>query len=80
MRRTAVHAARTRCRLNHITFLQLQEQQALLLVQELPLKTAVRLAAEITGASRNVLYDTALAWKRSGASGEDEDEAGDAGS
>jgi 16S rRNA (cytidine1402-2'-O)-methyltransferase len=51
-----------------------------LLVQELPLKTAVRLAAEITGASRNVLYDTALAWKRSGASGEDEDEAGDAGS
>ena len=50
-----------------------------LLVQELPLKTAVRLAADITGASRNVLYDTALAWKRSGASGEDEDEAGDAG-
>src|SRR3989344_5825581 len=48
-----------------------------LLVQELPLKTAVRLAAEITGASRNVLYDTALAWKRSGA--DDEGEAGDAG-
>jgi len=38
-----------------------------LLVQELPLKTAVRLAAEITGASRNVLYDTALEWKREGA-------------
>lgn len=37
-----------------------------LLVQELPLKTAVRLAAEITGASRNALYDTALAWKRAG--------------
>lgn len=37
-----------------------------LLVQELPLKTAVRLAAEITGASRNVLYDTALEWKREG--------------
>ena len=37
-----------------------------LLVQELPLKTAVRLAAEITGAARNVLYDTALAWKRNG--------------
>jgi 16S rRNA (cytidine1402-2'-O)-methyltransferase len=35
-----------------------------LLLQELPLKTAVRLAAEITGAARNVLYDTALAWKR----------------
>ncbi len=48
-----------------------------LLVQELPLKTAVRLAAEITGASRNVLYDTALAWKRSGA--QDEDEAGETG-
>ena len=35
-----------------------------LLLAELPLKTAVRLAAEITGASRNVLYDTALAWKK----------------
>lgn len=35
-----------------------------LLLQELPLKTAVRIAAEITGASRNVLYDTALQWKR----------------
>ena len=41
-----------------------------LLVQELPLKTAVRLAAEITGASRNALYDTALAWKRSGTDAE----------
>ena len=38
-----------------------------LLLQELPLKTAVRLAAEVTGASRNVLYDTALGWKRDGA-------------
>lgn len=35
-----------------------------LLLQELPLKSAVRLAAEITGASRNALYDTALEWKR----------------
>ncbi|MDH4425303.1 MAG: 16S rRNA (cytidine(1402)-2'-O)-methyltransferase [Acidovorax sp.] len=43
-----------------------------LLVQELPLKTAVRLAAEITGAPRNQLYNTALAWKREGAEqGED---------
>ena len=38
-----------------------------LLLQELPLKTAVRLAADITGTSRNVLYDTALGWKRDGA-------------
>ncbi|MFN7155265.1 MAG: 16S rRNA (cytidine(1402)-2'-O)-methyltransferase [Acidovorax sp.] len=37
-----------------------------LLLQELPLKTAVRLAADISGASRNVLYDTALGWKRNG--------------
>ncbi|RQO81873.1 16S rRNA (cytidine(1402)-2'-O)-methyltransferase [Acidovorax sp. FJL06] len=37
-----------------------------LLLAELPLKSAVRLAADITGASRNVLYDTALAWKRDG--------------
>ena len=36
-----------------------------LLLQELPLKTAVRLAAEVTGTSRNSLYDTALEWKRS---------------
>jgi 16S rRNA (cytidine1402-2'-O)-methyltransferase len=38
-----------------------------LLLQELPLKTAVRLAAEISGTSRNVLYHTALSWKRDGA-------------
>jgi 16S rRNA (cytidine1402-2'-O)-methyltransferase len=49
-----------------------------LLLQELPLKTAVRLAAEITGASRNVLYDTALAWKRdSAAQGNGEEGASD---
>ncbi|GKT14196.1 16S rRNA (cytidine(1402)-2'-O)-methyltransferase [Acidovorax sp. SUPP2522] len=37
-----------------------------LLMQELPLKTAVRLAAEITGASRNALYQSALALKQEG--------------
>ena len=31
-----------------------------LLLAELPLKSAVRLAAEISGAPRNALYDTAL--------------------
>ena len=31
-----------------------------LLLAELPLKSAVRLAAEISGASRNALYDAAL--------------------
>jgi len=42
-----------------------QEQRVLkLLLAELPLKTAVKLAAEITGASRNALYDTALALKK----------------
>ena len=46
-----------------------------LLLAELPLKSAVRLAADITGASRNVLYDTALAWKRDGANGTDADAA-----
>jgi 16S rRNA (cytidine1402-2'-O)-methyltransferase len=36
-----------------------------LLLAELPLKTAVRLAAEITGAPRNALYETALTLKKS---------------
>ncbi|GKS77107.1 16S rRNA (cytidine(1402)-2'-O)-methyltransferase [Acidovorax sp. SUPP950] len=37
-----------------------------LLMQELPLKTAVRLSAEITGSSRNALYESALALKQEG--------------
>lgn len=36
-----------------------------LLLAELPLKTAVKLAAEITGASKNTLYDAALVLKKS---------------
>jgi 16S rRNA (cytidine1402-2'-O)-methyltransferase len=35
-----------------------------LLLAELPLKTAVKLAADITGASRNVLYEAALGLKK----------------
>ena len=35
-----------------------------LLLAELPTKTAVKLAADITGASRNTLYDRALQIKR----------------
>lgn len=41
------------------------EQRVLkLLLAELPLKSAVKLAAEITGAARNTLYDMALALKK----------------
>jgi len=41
------------------------EQRVLaLLLAELPLKTAVKLTAEITGASRNALYDAALALRK----------------
>ncbi|MFG5780037.1 16S rRNA (cytidine(1402)-2'-O)-methyltransferase [Comamonas sp. J-3] len=44
-----------------------------LLLAELPTKTAVRLAAEITGAARNALYDAALALKRGTQEEETED-------
>ena len=43
-----------------------QDQRILkLLLAELPLKTAVKLAADITGAPKNTLYDAALALKKS---------------
>jgi 16S rRNA (cytidine1402-2'-O)-methyltransferase len=35
-----------------------------LLLAELPLRQAVSLAAAITGARRNALYDLALQWQR----------------
>ncbi|MCJ0764637.1 16S rRNA (cytidine(1402)-2'-O)-methyltransferase [Variovorax terrae] len=41
------------------------ERVLALLLQELPLKTAVKLAADITGAPRNTLYEQALALKNS---------------
>ena len=42
-----------------------------LLLAELPTRVAVRLATELTGASRNALYAQALAWKQEGTGAED---------
>ncbi|MPM12472.1 Ribosomal RNA small subunit methyltransferase I [bioreactor metagenome] len=50
-----------------------EEQILSLLLAELPMKTAVRLAAQITGGARNRLYDLALALK-SNAGDEEEDD------
>ena len=44
-----------------------------LLLAELPTKTAVKLAADITGAPRNALYDAALAMKRNADSDDGDD-------
>jgi 16S rRNA (cytidine1402-2'-O)-methyltransferase len=41
-----------------------------LLLAELPLKTAVRLATDITGEPKNTLYQAALRWKQQHAPGE----------
>jgi 16S rRNA (cytidine1402-2'-O)-methyltransferase len=41
-----------------------RERVLALLLAELPVKSAVKLAAEITGESRNELYDSALRMKK----------------
>lgn len=43
--------------------IEVHDKMLRLLMQEVPLKTAVRLTAELTGESRNLLYDRALALK-----------------
>jgi 16S rRNA (cytidine1402-2'-O)-methyltransferase len=45
------------------------ERVLALLLAELPVKTAVRLAAEITGAPRNAVYERALALKNAPGAG-----------
>jgi 16S rRNA (cytidine1402-2'-O)-methyltransferase len=48
-----------------------------LLLAELPTKTAVKLAADITGAPRNSLYDAALQMKRNAQSDNDGEDSED---
>jgi 16S rRNA (cytidine1402-2'-O)-methyltransferase len=43
--------------------IEVHDKMLRLLMQEVALKTAVRLTAELTGESRNLLYDRALALK-----------------
>ena len=43
--------------------IEVHDKMLRLLMQEVPLKTAVRLTAELTGESRNLLYDRALVLK-----------------
>jgi 16S rRNA (cytidine1402-2'-O)-methyltransferase len=43
--------------------IEVHDKMLKLLMQEVPLKTAVLLTAELTGESRNLLYDRALALK-----------------
>jgi 16S rRNA (cytidine1402-2'-O)-methyltransferase len=43
--------------------IEVHDKMLRLLMQEVPLKTAVRLTADLTGESRNLLYDRALALK-----------------
>jgi 16S rRNA (cytidine1402-2'-O)-methyltransferase len=45
--------------------IEVHDKMLKLLMQELPLKSAVRLTAELTGESRNLLYERALALKDS---------------
>jgi 16S rRNA (cytidine1402-2'-O)-methyltransferase len=53
------------------------ERTLRVLTRDLPLKQAVALAAELTGAPRNALYEQALAWRQAAQqTGEDEDAAG----
>ena len=66
---TALLSPKNRALLGWLVRRYSRAQLGRLLLAELPLKSAVRLAADITGRPKNSLYDAALALRKAGGDG-----------